>query len=107
MGYGLTGRMKKARGGCQRPAGLKIANSEKSNRPPRLHGRARCVNHFAVPIRDHLRRARQQCGVGFTSGDAALLFVEQDTKEFGLPPYRANSTPKQLGCARSAGPSFR
>jgi hypothetical protein len=41
------------------------------------------------------------------SGDAALLFVEQDTKESGLPPHRANSTPKQLGCARGACPSFR
>jgi hypothetical protein len=43
----------------------------------------------------------------FNRPKAALLFVEQDTEKFGLPSYRANSTPKQLGTARGACPSFR
>jgi len=43
----------------------------------------------------------------FNRPEAALLFVEQDTEKFGLPSYRANSTPKQLGSARGACSSFR
>jgi hypothetical protein len=81
------------RAGC----GAKLADDRRCRCPDRDQGQHRGAVSGRLAERGWI----------FNRPEATLLFVEQDTEKFGLPSHRANSSPKQLGSARGACPSFR